>query len=83
MHPTTLAYRSPDPAVVNLLGDLDRSHTEVVKALRILHAEYGRLTPHLITETGASGEDNKNLRWSLLYDARCRESAFPNSVAIG
>jgi NADH:ubiquinone oxidoreductase subunit E len=50
MHPITLAYRSPDPAVVNLLGDLGRSHAEVVKALRILHAEYGRLTPHLITE---------------------------------
>jgi len=50
MHPTTLAYRAPDPAVVNLLGDLGRSHAEVVKALRILHAEYGRLTPHLISE---------------------------------
>jgi NADH-quinone oxidoreductase subunit F len=50
MHPTTLAYRPPDTAVVNLLADLGRSHAEVVKALRILHAEYGRLTPHLINE---------------------------------
>jgi len=50
MHPVTLAYKPPDAAVIDMLNDLGNSRAEVVKALRILHAEYGRLTPHLIAE---------------------------------
>ncbi len=50
MHPITLAYKSPDPNVVNLIKELGGSHAEIVKVLRTLHAEYGHLTSQLIAE---------------------------------
>jgi NADH-quinone oxidoreductase subunit F len=50
MHPTTLAYKSPDPTVVGMIKELGGSHAEIVKVLRALHDEHGHLTPHLIEE---------------------------------
>ncbi len=50
MHSKTLVHKSPDPGVVELIRDLGGSRSEVVKILRTLQAEHGRLTPHLIDE---------------------------------
>jgi NADH:ubiquinone oxidoreductase subunit F (NADH-binding)/NADH:ubiquinone oxidoreductase subunit E len=50
MHPTTLVYKPPDPAVVDLIKGLGRHRSEIVRILRTLHAEHGQLTPHLIAE---------------------------------
>jgi len=50
MHPTTLTYRKSDPNVVGLIRELGGSHAEIVRILRTLHAEYGSLTPKVISE---------------------------------
>jgi NADH:ubiquinone oxidoreductase subunit E len=50
MHPKTLVHKSPDANVVAMIRGLGGSRTEIVRILRVLHAEYGQLTPHLIAE---------------------------------
>jgi NADH:ubiquinone oxidoreductase subunit F (NADH-binding)/NADH:ubiquinone oxidoreductase subunit E len=50
MHPKTLVYRSPDTSVVELIQGLGGSRAGVVQILRNLHAQYGQLTPHLVSE---------------------------------
>jgi NADH-quinone oxidoreductase subunit F len=50
MHPKTLVHKPPDPEVVGLIGELGGPHAEIVKVLRTLQIEHGRLTPHLIQE---------------------------------
>jgi NADH:ubiquinone oxidoreductase subunit F (NADH-binding)/NADH:ubiquinone oxidoreductase subunit E len=50
MHPKTLVYRSPDTSVVELIQGLGGSRAGVVQILRNLHARYGQLTPHLVSE---------------------------------
>ncbi len=50
MHPTTFAYKLPDPNVVDLIQELGGSRAEIVKVLRTLHDKHGQLTPQLIAE---------------------------------
>jgi NADH:ubiquinone oxidoreductase subunit F (NADH-binding)/NADH:ubiquinone oxidoreductase subunit E len=50
MHPTTLVHKPPNQDVVKLVHDLGGRRTETIRILRTLHAEYGRLTPLLISE---------------------------------
>jgi NADH:ubiquinone oxidoreductase subunit F (NADH-binding)/NADH:ubiquinone oxidoreductase subunit E len=50
VHPKTLTYRPPDRRVVELIREIGNSQEEIVKILRALQAEHGRLTPHLIVE---------------------------------
>jgi NADH:ubiquinone oxidoreductase subunit F (NADH-binding)/NADH:ubiquinone oxidoreductase subunit E len=50
MHPTTLVHKPPNQDVVKLIHDLGGRRTETIRILRTLHAEYGHLTPHLISE---------------------------------
>lgn len=50
MHPKTLVHKSPDQKVVELIRELGGSRSEIVKILRALQAEHGKLTPGLIDE---------------------------------
>jgi NADH:ubiquinone oxidoreductase subunit F (NADH-binding)/NADH:ubiquinone oxidoreductase subunit E len=50
MHPKTLVHKSPDPNIVELIRELGGPRAEIVKVLRTLQIEHGRLTPHLIDE---------------------------------
>ncbi len=50
MHTTTLAYKSPDSNVVDLIKELGGSRAGIVRVLYRLHAEHGLLTPHIIEE---------------------------------
>ncbi len=50
MHPTTLIHRSPNPKIVDMVKELGASRSEVVKILRALQAEHGRLTSPLIAD---------------------------------
>ena len=50
MHPITLAYKPPDPEVVESIKRLGGHPSEIVRILRALHIEHGSLTPRLIAE---------------------------------
>ncbi len=50
MHTKTLIHQPLDPAVAELIKALGGSRADIVKVLRTLQIEHGRLTPHLISE---------------------------------
>jgi NADH:ubiquinone oxidoreductase subunit E len=50
MHPTTLVYSPPDTKITDLIDELGGRRAHVIEVLQNLHAEYGQLTPVLITE---------------------------------
>ena len=50
MHPTTLVHKPHDQDVEELIRRLGGSRAEIIKVLKALHAQYGQLTPHLISE---------------------------------
>ena len=50
MHTTTLIHKPPNPKIVDLVKELGASRSEVVKILRALQAEHGRLTSPLIAD---------------------------------
>ncbi len=50
MHPKTLVHKPPDANVVNVIQGIGGLRAGIVQILRTLHAQYGQLTPHLISE---------------------------------
>ncbi len=50
MHPKTLVYRPPDTGVVEFIRGIGGFRAGIVQTLRAIHAQYGQLTPHLISE---------------------------------
>jgi NADH:ubiquinone oxidoreductase subunit F (NADH-binding)/NADH:ubiquinone oxidoreductase subunit E len=50
VHPKTLVHNSRNPEIVGLIRELGSSRSEIVRILRALQAEHGRLTPGLIAE---------------------------------
>ena len=50
MHSKTLVYKPPDPSIVKAIEELGGRRAEIVRVLRTLHIEHGRLTPRLIEE---------------------------------
>jgi len=50
VHSKTLVHKAHDPGLVELIRELGGSRSEIVKILRTLQAEHGKLTPNLIDE---------------------------------